>query len=129
MKLSWIDPSGMPIVLTDVHLNLCDFLADFHNPCPWKPGTHHISYNNQYWSDLFPTVRHDCVDICIDFIIIFSQGKYEAKLVATDNNGKDEMFCFIFIIIHIEQMKMSMWFCVYAEINYTFSLNNSLINF
>ena len=69
MKLSWIDPSGMPIVLTDVDLNLCDFLTDYHNPCPWKPGNHSISYNNQFWSNLFPTVRHDCGVVCIDFII------------------------------------------------------------
>ena len=96
IKLSWIDPSGMPIVLTNVDLNFCDFLADFQNPCPWKPGTCSISYNNLFWPDLLPTVGHDCVDICIDFIIFHTQGKYEAKLVATDNNGMDELFCIIF---------------------------------
>ena len=89
MKLSWIDPSGMPIVLTDADLNLCDFLADFHNPCPWKPGTHYISYSNLFWPDIFPTVCHNCVVISIYFIIFHTQGKYEAKVVATDNNGKD----------------------------------------
>ena len=60
IKLSWIDPSGVPIVLTDGRINLCDLFADFHDPCTWKPGTHHISYNNQTWPDVFPTVSNDC---------------------------------------------------------------------
>ena len=61
LKLSWIDKPGLPIVLTEADLNLCDFLADFHNPCPWKPGIHHISRDHQIWPNILPTVSPSVV--------------------------------------------------------------------